>query len=85
MQKKWKKNQKSDFFAIYPGHKSEILGGKKSQKKRPVLGTPDKSKIKKKNFDLSGVLNTGSSGNILIKELLLSPHKKSPFQHKKKL
>ena len=46
MLKKWKKIQKSDFFAIYPGHKSEILGGEKSQKKnRLLLGTPDKSKI----------------------------------------
>ena len=42
-----KKIQKNDFGAIYPGHKSEILGGKKSKKKRLVLGTPDKSKIKK--------------------------------------
>ena len=24
---------KNDFCAIYPGHKSEILGGKKNQKK----------------------------------------------------
>jgi hypothetical protein len=62
MQKKFKKIQKSDFFAIYPGHKSENLGGNKSKKKRPILGTPDKSERKKKKFDLSGVLNTEGSG-----------------------
>ena len=41
-----KKIQKNDFCSIYPGHKSEILGGKKNQKNwHPVLGTPDKSEI----------------------------------------
>ena len=41
-----KRRKKFTFCAIYPGHKSEIIGGKKNQKKRhAVLGTPDKSKI----------------------------------------
>ena len=45
-EKRRKKLKKNDFCAIYPGHKSEIIGGKKNQKKRhAVLGTPDKSKI----------------------------------------
>jgi hypothetical protein len=30
--KKEKKIQKNDFCSIYPGHKKEILGGKKNQK-----------------------------------------------------
>jgi hypothetical protein len=31
-EKRRKKIQKNDFCSIYPGHKSEILGGKKYQK-----------------------------------------------------
>ena len=32
VQKNRGKIQKNDFCSIYPGHKSEILGGKKNQK-----------------------------------------------------
>jgi hypothetical protein len=47
------KIKKNDFCSIYPGHKSEILGGKKNQKNwHAVLGAPGLLVNFKIGFDL---------------------------------